>query len=108
MKDGDQFQNEIDLELHCCEHAEVRHNLGNIKVQVEGERGWPDRLFFGRVENSNFPVCFFVEFKDEGETVRRNQKRIHKRIRERGIDVYVVDTYNKFLEVLKIETRVYT
>lgn len=65
-----------------------------LKINVQGARGWPDRLFLapGR------PV--FIEFKRVGEKGRPLQEYIHKQLQQRGYEVYVCDTYDDAIAIL--------
>ena len=56
-----------------------------LKLNVWGRRGWPDRIFVFRGK------VLFVEFKREGEDLRKLQEYVHGKLREHGIKVYVVD-----------------
>lgn len=55
------------------------------KLQWVGRHGAPDRLFIkdGRV--------VFIEFKAKGKKPTENQKREIERLREQGMEVYVID-----------------
>lgn len=58
-----------------------------IKLNIMGRRGWPDRIFF---VPGGKPV--FIEFKRVKEKARKLQAYIHKQLREKGYDVYIADT----------------
>lgn len=59
------------------------------KCIYAGRRGSPDRWFFGR------GYVFCVEFKKPGERPDMVQDREHKRLRECGTPVYVIDSIEK-------------
>ena len=65
------------------------------KLVYPGRRGCVDRVF-SRADRG--PV--FVEFKDKGEEPRINQKREHKRMRDAGIELHVVDSFADFKRML--------
>lgn len=63
-----------------------------LKLNLTGERGWPDRL-----------VClldvspFFIEFKREGEDLEPLQLHRHAELRCLGIEVYVAWSFEQAL-----------
>jgi hypothetical protein len=61
-------------------------------------RSAPDRLFLIPGKG-----LFFVEFKRPGEKPRADQKREHVRLRNKGYDVYVIDTFEDFKMALQWE-----
>jgi len=56
-----------------------------LKLNLQGRRGWPDRLFLykGRI--------LFIEFKAPDEEPRKLQLYIHGILRANGFEVEVVD-----------------
>lgn len=63
-----------------------RHALMSLKLNVAGQRGWPDRLVLlpgGEV--------VFVELKRPGAKARRLQEHIHKRLAALGFRIAVCD-----------------
>lgn len=57
-----------------------------LKLNLQGRRGWPDRLILmpgGR--------AVFIEFKRVGEVPRPLQEHVHNAIRELGFYVHVCD-----------------
>jgi hypothetical protein len=75
---------ERDLERKISLYAEKKGCLG-LKLNVTGQRGWPDRLFMyeGNV--------LFVEFKRPGEKPTLHQVWMHERIRAYGGTVVIID-----------------
>lgn len=73
------------IEGKVCHDAEAEGWFCR-KLSWIGRTGAPDRLFVkgGRV--------VFIEFKAPGEEPRADQLREHKRLREHGAEVYVVDS----------------
>lgn len=64
----------------------ARLGVENLKLNVQGSVGWPDRMFLvpgGR------PL--FIEFKRPGAKPRAVQMHIHDRLRELGYQVEVHD-----------------
>lgn len=55
-----------------------------IKLNLMGRRGYPDRLF---LKERGCPI--FIEFKREGKEVRPLQNYMHNRLRKLGYEVYV-------------------
>ena len=59
-----------------------------LKMEIPGWRNWPDRqVLLGD------GYTFFVEFKRKGETPRKGQLYRIKKLREKGYNVYVCDSY---------------
>lgn len=56
------------------------------KMVYQNRRGAPDEWFFGFGAR-----LVIIEFKKPGEKPTKQQHREHKRLRERGFPVYVVD-----------------
>lgn len=73
------------LEQKIVKHA-IDCGMIVIKMNITGNRGWPDRLFLppqGR--------AFFIEFKREGEKPRPLQEYRHEQLRKQGYQCFVVD-----------------
>ena len=60
-----------------------------IKLNILGRRGWPDRIFF---PVGGKPVL--IEFKRVNENARALQAYVHGELRARGYEVYVCDNAN--------------
>jgi hypothetical protein len=72
-----------------------------VKLNLHGRRGWPDRLFLdygGR--------AVFIEFKRIDEDARELQTYIHKLLRKRGFEIYVCHTFESARECLLARPRV--
>ncbi len=81
------------LEAKCCEYADKTYAVKNIKIKDKA--GWPDRLFFKARQH------FFVEFKREGEKPRLLQKHIHEQLSTWGEEVYVIDNFEEFKQIVR-------
>ena len=83
------------LETRCVSKA-VALGYYVRKFKAPGRRNVPDRLFL-----SPKGVCFFVEFKREGEEPRPGQTHEHNLIRKNGGVVYVCDSLKSFAIILE-------
>jgi hypothetical protein len=83
------------IESTVCNKAEASGWLVR-KVSWPGRRAAMDRVFqkAGR--------CVWIEFKAPGEEPEPLQAREHKRWRDRGAEVYVIDSVSAGLKVLGI------
>lgn len=74
----------------------------SLKLLSTHMTGLPDRICL-------MPggVVFFVELKSTGKTPSKIQGIVHRKLREMGFSVYVVDTTEKLNEVLKIYTIIH-
>lgn len=77
-------------------HVEVE----TIKLNLQGRRGWPDRIIIWEGGN-----LFFIEFKKPGEPPRALQEYIHKILRRMGFVVEVHDNVTDALESVKAKIR---
>ena len=75
----------------------VAKSLGCLAYKLH-ERGAPDRLFITPRNQ-----MFFVEFKRPGVKPRAEQEYEHARLRARGLAVYVVDSREAGLEIIRRE-----
>ena len=84
---------EASIELAAVAWAERRGWLVR-KLKWIGRRNAPDRLFAraGRV--------VLIEFKRPDEQPRVTQSREHRRLRDAGVEVHVVDDLAQFLRVI--------
>ena len=93
----DAFANENDLEDECCRVAFDEY--GFLSLKQVAKKGLPDRVFF------RDGYAFFVEFKDTGKDAEPYQKHIHKKLRDVGMYVYVIDSLNDFVEACNEQSR---
>ena len=84
---------EVQVEKPCCLWAE-KHGWLQRKLAWIGRVGAPDRFFAkdGRI--------VLVEFKAPGNVARPEQEREHRRLRDAGIEVYVIDNRDEFERVM--------
>lgn len=79
-------EREAPIEEWVVAEAESTLGLTSIKLNLRGNRAWPDRLFFvpgGR------PVL--IEFKRPGDVPRPLQAHRHEQLRRWGYDVISTD-----------------
>lgn len=77
---------EAKIELRACQLAFQQLGVLNLKLNVRGNTGYPDRLFFipgGR------PLL--IEFKRPGEQPTPKQLHIHQQLRNLGYQVEIHD-----------------
>jgi len=76
---------EKEIEDKVCRYA---RNLGFLayKFTSPGRISVPDRIMIPPQGN-----IFFIEFKMKGKKPTKLQEREHERLRERFVDVYVID-----------------
>lgn len=91
---------ETDIEQRACARALKELGVRSLKLNVVGQTGWPDRMFFvpgGR------PL--FIEFKRPGEEPGPKQQHIHALLRHIKYEVQVHDTvdgaFQAVLEAIK-------
>lgn len=65
------------------------------KVQWVGRIGAPDRVFARKDRGQ-----VYIEFKKPGGEPRRSQREEHRRMREAGFEVHVVDNVRDGLRIL--------
>jgi len=68
-----------------------------FKLNVHGRRGWPDRMVFMQDQ------ILWLEFKREGEDLRKLQAYIHRKLRSKG---HVVHTVHSYQEAVAIYNKV--
>jgi len=76
---------EKQIEAKVCDYAKARGWL-TYKFTSPGRAAVPDRLFIapgGKV--------IFCEFKREGQKPTAPQQREHQRLRDQGVNVFVID-----------------
>ena len=95
------FVSEAELEMACKVDILKKFRYNSVKMELPGDNGWPDQLFFaGHGDSDHF---FFVEFKDYGKKADPLQLDNHKTLREFGCRVYVCDRWSVWLEILDAE-----
>lgn len=64
------------------------------KIMRTGRNGFPDRFFArdGRI--------VLIEFKRQGKDATSQQLKRHRELREHGVEVLVIDSFDKIREVL--------
>lgn len=67
-----------------------------LKLNVCGQRGWPDRLF---LVPGGHPL--FIEFKRPGEAPRPLQAHVHRMMERAGYHVEVVDRVDAGVQALR-------
>lgn len=73
------------IERKVVEYA--RHfGVEQLKLNVQGRRGWPDRLFV--FDNGQH---VYIEFKRPGGAVRASQLAVHRKLLNRKCHVYICD-----------------
>lgn len=75
-------------------------NLKILKLNVQGTRGWPDRLIIWSGGHT-----LYVEFKRPGQEPRKLQVKIHNELKEMGFDVRIFDDTKEALEYVKAKIR---
>ena len=85
---------EKDLETKSSSFARARGWL-TFKFNSMSQRGVPDRLFF---RNS---ILLIVEFKAPGKKPTKLQEVIHKRFRDHGFEVHVIDNLDQAKRILQ-------
>ena len=86
---------ERDVESKVVKFA-VQHGFEALKLNGEGHRGWPDRLFLYNGERT-----LFIEFKRRGEKPRKLQDYIRTRLQKKGYRVEVVDSSKEGIRILQ-------
>ena len=77
---------ERDIEKKVCDYAKDRGCLA-YKFTSPSRAAVPDRLFIGPTGH-----MWFVEFKQEGKKPTPAQERGHHRLREKMVEVWVIDS----------------
>lgn len=87
---------EAKIEQWVCDQAFKLYLVEAIKLNLGGNNGWPDRLFWipgGRP--------FLIEFKRPGEPAEPLQGYIHAKLKKLGYDVEVYDDRDTALEAIR-------
>ena len=86
------------IETAVTEYS-ITKGMNNLKLNVSGRIGWPDRIFLFR------SIAFFIEFKRAGEPPRKAQLYVHGILEAQGFKVYVVDNIPYGKEVIDGQVR---
>lgn len=89
---------ESDVEDDVCEWAE-NHGWLVRKMKFIGRRGCPDRFFFG------FGYIVMVEFKRVNGPISENQRQEHRRMRDAGLEVHVIEHAEDGIAILRNAMR---
>ncbi len=89
---------EIDIENEFVQIAEWDYGCLALKMKIPGRRNYPDRQIL--IGNGH---TFFIEFKRFGEVPRRGQLSRHRKLRQRGYNVYICDNLKDALRKLEWE-----
>lgn len=79
--------NELDIEEAACAEVSKRFGIVSLKLNVQSNTGWPDRMFLipgGRP--------FYIEFKQPGEEPDPRQRLIHAQLKYLQYEVETHDT----------------
>lgn len=90
----DEVERESKGEGEACRWAELRGWMV-VKLMLCNIDSMPDRLFM------RTPRVVFIEFKRSGETARKKQAKRHRELRDHGVEVYVCDTAEEAMEILR-------
>lgn len=86
---------ESKIEKAVCDHA-IERGYEVRKVKWLCRRGAPDRFF----AHPFITKPFMIEFKDEGEELRPDQKREVRRLRNAGVTVYECDNVERGIRII--------
>lgn len=87
-------ERESKLEKDSGEFAESR-GWWQFKIMKASKNGVPDRYYARRGRS------IFVEYKKEDKPPTAQQLKRHKDMRDHGIEVFVVDTFEQAKEILR-------
>jgi len=82
-------------EQEACKWADL-HDIPHLKLNLIGNRGWPDRLFI--FANG---VTVWVEFKRQGEEPEPLQWSRVRTLLRKGHHVYYVDSAKSAIAILE-------
>lgn len=81
------LRREASIENQACDRIMALYGITNLKLNLRGNNGWPDRIFFipgGR------PLL--IEFKRPGEEPEPLQRHRHDLLKRLNYDIEVHDT----------------
>ena len=90
---------ERDIEKKVCDYAKDRGYLA-YKFTSPSRAAVPDRLFIGPTGH-----MWFVEFKQGGKKPTPAQEREHHRLRQQGVEVWVIDSVESGKEMVDAMVR---
>ena len=64
-----------------------------LKMMKGNEAGWPDIFAFKN------KVTVFIEVKKQGKEAENLQQYQHRRLQAQGFQVFVIDTWEQYLEI---------
>lgn len=74
------------IENAVLAYAKRKYDAVVVKMNLQGRRSWPDRMFF-----PPGGVPFFIEFKREGTKPTALQDHTHQKLATLGYKVWVID-----------------
>ncbi len=99
----DELERDIELKFgsDICRWGELQGvEIIYLKLNVLGQRGWPDRMLLWRGKDGSGHLLF-IEWKRPGEVPRPLQKHIHKIIQRTGFEVFTYDNVRDALREVK-------
>jgi len=91
----------LDKLIEWCVDEEIE--CEQIKMNLQGRKGWPDRLVLW-----GGPNLVFIEFKRPGEEPRKLQVYIHNLLRRMGFTVLVHDNADEAFKDVQARIRAAT
>ena len=77
------------IERHTVKYAKDKGIL-SYKFSSPSNRSVPDRIFINK-----YGIIVFVEFKQEGKSLRELQQSTYNKFKERNCNIHVVDSIEK-------------
>ena len=87
---------EVTIEERACTRIQLELGVVSLKLNVQSNTGWPDRLY---LVPGGKP--FFIEFKQPGAEPEPRQRLIHAQLRYLGYEVEVHDTIEEAVQAVK-------
>jgi len=89
-------ESEKSIESYGCKQLK-KLGIESYKFTSPNRRSVPDRMCVGHDS-----LLFFIEYKATGEKPTEAQKREHKRLRDKGFNVYVIDSKKQVDELIEL------
>jgi len=91
------LESEIEKKASDYAASDYAEDLGyvSLKINVVGQRGWPDHLFINPHGES-----LWVEFKKSGERPDKLQRHRLKTLRKQEVEAYWVDNFEDAKQLL--------